>query len=94
MGVVVEALKEALAHVLVDEGVVRDLVDPLVELGLVRQLAVQQQVGDFEVGRLLGELFDRIAAIAEDAFVAVDEVIDDLAFGGRTKGGIVEPDPW
>ena len=45
---------------------------PLVELRLRRQLAVDQQVGDLEVGRLLRELLDRIAAVLEDALVAVD----------------------
>ena len=46
---------------------------PLVELRLGRQLAVDQQVGDLEVGGLLGELLDRIAAVLEDALVAVDD---------------------
>ena len=46
--------------------------DPLVELRLRRQLAVDEQVGDLEVGRLLGELLDRVAAVLEDALVAVD----------------------
>ena len=72
MRVVAEALHELL-DVLVHEGVDRDLVRPLVELRLRRQLAVEQQVGDLEVGRLLGELLDRIAAVLEDALVAVDE---------------------
>ena len=40
--------------------------------GLRRQLAVDEQVGDLEVGRLLGELLDRVAAVLEDALVAVD----------------------
>ena len=44
-----------------------------VELRLRRQLAVDQQVRDLEVGRLLGELLDRVAAVLEDALVAVDE---------------------
>ena len=43
-----------------------------VELRLGRQLAVDEQVGDLEVGRLLGELLDRVAAVLEDALVAVD----------------------
>ena len=48
--VVAEALHEAL-DVLVHERVDRDLVRPLVELRLVRELAVDEQVGDLEVGR-------------------------------------------
>ena len=59
MGVVVEALQEPLADVLVNERVVRDLVAPLLELGLGRELAVEQQVGDLEVCRGLGQLLDR-----------------------------------
>ena len=55
-----------LLDVLVHERVDRDLVRPLVELRLRRQLAVDEQVGDLEVGRLLGELLDRIAAVLED----------------------------
>ncbi len=31
------------------------------------QLAVDQEVGDLEVGGLLGQLLDRVAAVAEDA---------------------------
>ncbi len=38
-----------------------------------RQLAVQQQVADFEKGRLLRELIDRIAAIEQNSLVAVYE---------------------
>ena len=51
VGVVAEALEEVL-DVLVDEGVVGDVVDPALELRLGRQLAEDQQVGDLEVGRL------------------------------------------
>ena len=61
MGVVVEALDEPLAHVLVDERVVRDVVLPRLELLGGGQLAVDEEVGDLEVGRLLGEGLDRSA---------------------------------
>ena len=67
VGVVVEALEEPLADVLVDERVVRDLVAPGLELGSRRQLAVQQEVGHLQVGRALGQLLDRVAAVAQDA---------------------------
>ena len=49
VGVVAESLDELL-DVLVDEGVVGDVVGPGVELGLRRQLAEDEQVGDLEVG--------------------------------------------
>ncbi len=91
--VVVEALEESLAHVLVDEGVVGDLAHPLGELHGRRQLAVEQQVGDLEVGRALGQLLDRVAAVLQDPGVAVDVGDRALALGGRGEPGIVEPDP-
>ena len=53
-----------------------------VSCSLPRQRAVDQQVGDLEVGRVLAELLDRIAAVLEDAGVAVD-VGDRAAAGGR-----------
>ena len=51
----------------------RDLVLELAELGLGRQVAIDQQVGDFEETRVLGQLLNRIAAIQQHALVAVDE---------------------
>ena len=71
VGVVAEALHERL-DVLVHERVDRDLVRPRVELGLRRQLAVDQEVGDLEVGRLLRQLLDRVAAVLQHAVVAVE----------------------
>jgi hypothetical protein len=47
--------------VLVQQRVVADLVVPLGELGGRRQLAVEQQPGDLEVGAVLRELLDRVA---------------------------------
>src|SRR5205807_10670706 len=71
VGVVVEPVDEFL-DALVDDRVVRDVVDPRVELRRRRQLAVEQQVRGLEEGALLGELLDGIAAVAQDALVAVD----------------------
>ena len=92
MGVVVEALHEPLAHVLVDVGVVRDVVGPRRELRLRWQLAVEQQVRDFEERRLLGQLFDRVAAVAQDAGVAVELGDRTLARRGPHETGVVEED--
>jgi hypothetical protein len=39
----------------------------------VRQLAVDDQVGRLDEGRVLRQLLDRVAAVTEDAGVAVDE---------------------
>ena len=46
---------------------------------------MQQQVSGFKIGALFGEIFDRIAAIAEDAGIAVD--VGHLADARR---GVVE----
>ena len=48
---------------------------------LFGQLAVQQQVGDLEERRLLGQLLDRVAAVAQDAGVAVE--VGDRRLAGR-----------
>jgi hypothetical protein len=50
----------------------RDLVDPIIELRLRGQGAVDDQVGDLQVAGVLAQLLDRIAAVLEDAGVAVD----------------------
>ena len=72
MGVVVEALQEALSDVLVDEGVVRDVVRPLGVLLGRRQLPVEQEVGDLEIVRLLSKLLDRVPAVAQDAVLSIE----------------------
>ena len=62
-----------------------DLVPPARALGRSRQFAVQDQPGDVEVAGALGELLDGVAAIPEDALVAVD--VGDPADAG---GGVLE----
>jgi hypothetical protein len=90
--VVVEPLQEPLADVLVDERVVRDVVGPRFQLLLAGQLAVDQQVRHLDVGRLLGQLLDGVAPVAQDARVAVD--LGDAAGAERrgAEGRVVEPD--
>ena len=88
MRVAPETLEEP-AHLLVHHGVARDAV---VEVGLLRggrQLAIEQQVAGLQEIAVLGELLDRVAAIEQDALVAVD--IGDLRFAacGRGKAGVV-----
>ncbi|MNT28361.1 hypothetical protein D3C72_1640430 [compost metagenome] len=56
------------------------------ELGLLfcgRQFAVEQQVAGFQVVRLFSQLFDRVAAVQQNAVVAVDIGDLRLARGGR-----------
>ena len=56
---------------------------------LVGQLALDDQVGDLEVVALLGQFLDRIAAVAQDALVAVDVGDAALARGGVGEGRVV-----
>jgi hypothetical protein len=79
--VVAERVENAF-EVLVDERVVGDGGLERFELALRGELAVQQEVRRLEVARLLRQLLDRIAAVFEDALVAVD-VRDRAAAGGR-----------
>ena len=63
------------------------------ELRRGRQLAVDEQVGDLEVRRVLGELLDRVAAVLEDAVRAV-EVRDRRAARRRVhERGVVRHEP-
>src|SRR3546814_7271188 len=59
------------------------------EFGLVRQLAVHQQVGDLEEVRVSGQLFDRVAAIQQHALVAVDVGDGRFARGGGAETRVV-----
>src|SRR6202158_90339 len=72
MGIVMEAVDQLL-DVLVEERVMSDRVHPVATLGGIGQLTVNQEVGDLEEGAAFGQLLDRIAAIAEDAALAIDE---------------------
>ena len=88
MGVVLEPLHQLL-DVLVQQRVLRDGVGPALQLLLGRQLAEQNQIGDFEIVAVLGQLLDGVAAILQDAFVAVD-VGDGAAARRRVqKRGVV-----
>jgi len=78
--VVRQRIEEA-AQVLVQQGVTTDAGVELVEFTRAGQLAVNEQPGRLEEARVLGDLLDRVAAIAEDALLAVDE--GDRRAGGR-----------
>src|SRR6266851_8049073 len=75
-----EAVQELL-DALVDEGVMGDVVGPLLQLRSAGQLAAQDQVGSLQVIALLGQLLDWIAAVAQDAGVAINE--SDAALAQR-----------
>ena len=80
---------EEVAELLADERVALDLVDPCVQLLGRRQLALDQEVGDFEERRALGKFLDRVAAVAQDPVVAV-EVCDGASGGRRVRISVVE----
>ena len=90
--VMMEAVDELL-DVLVDERVVRDVVLPGCELLLVGELAVDQQVGHLEERALLGQLVDRIAAVAQDPGGAIDEGHRAAAARGVRERRVVGQQP-
>lgn len=67
-----EGVEEAL-HLFVEQRVTRDLGEVCIALRWGRHLAVEQQVGDLEEGRLGGKLLYGIAPVAKLAGDAVDE---------------------
>ena len=78
--VVAEAVDEA-GDVLVDQRVATELALPVVELGAVRQLAFEDQIGDLEIAAVRGQILDRVAAMAERPGAAVE--VGDRAPAGR-----------
>src|SRR3712207_1974285 len=70
VGVVPEAVHEVL-YVLVDVGVVRDLIDPPIVLVLGRQVPVDQEVRHLQIGRSLAELLDGDAPVLQDALLPI-----------------------
>ena len=66
---------------------------PLLKLRLGRQLAEQDQVRGLEKVAVLGQLLDRIAAVEQDALVAVDEGDPAPARGGVHERRVVGHHP-
>ena len=83
MGVAPETLEEP-AHLLVHHRVMDHAVDEIGFLGGGRQFAVEQEVAGLEEIAVLGQIVDRIAAIEQNALVAVD--IGDLGFARAGRG--------
>ena len=71
MGVVVKAVEKFL-DAFVNESVVRNVVGPIIQLRRSRQFAMQEQIRGFQIGAFFRQVFDGIAAITEDASVAID----------------------
>ncbi len=76
-------------EILVHVRVIGDVVHEGVVLRLFRQLAVAEQPRDLEEAGLLGELLDRVAPIAQDTLVAIDEGDRAPARGGVQERRIV-----
>ena len=72
MGVAGKAPIEA-PHVLVDHRVVRERLPEGVELRRARKFAFDQQVGDLDEVTSLGQHLDRVATVAEDSLLAIEE---------------------
>ena len=74
-----EELEEAL-HVLVHQRVRTYVLLEFRQLFTVRQIAEKQQVGDFQERGFLGQLFDRVATVMQNALLSIEE--SDRALGG------------
>ena len=87
-----EALEEP-HHLLVDHRVTAHAIVEIGFLGFGWQFAVQQEIAGFQEVAVLGQLLDRIAAVEQDAFVAVD--VGDLQLAARRRGeaGIIGEHP-
>jgi hypothetical protein len=71
---------------------VRNIVDEIIELLLVRQFLVQNQVSGFQENGFFGDLFDRVAAIAQDTFFTVEIGYCALCRRGVFKARIIALD--
>jgi len=88
VGIAAEALVKA-AQLFVHHRVARDRIVEILKFIRRWQFAAQQKMGDFHEAALLGELLDRIAAVQQHAFAAVDEGQLGLAAGGRGKTRVI-----
>ena len=83
VGVAAEAHKEPI-KLLVEHGVIGDGVFELFEFLSARKFAVQKQVADLQKAGALCKLINRIAAVQQNALIAIDK--GDLAFAGGRRG--------
>jgi hypothetical protein len=86
--VVLETLHQLL-DVLVEHRMEGDLAGPVVELAGRRQLAEEDEVRGLEERAVLGQLLDWVAAVEQDALVAVDVGDAAAARGGVLKRRVV-----
>ena len=71
MSVVMESFKKSLSNVLVNEGVIRDFMGPVVILRFGGKFPVKEEIGHLKKVRFLGQLLDGIPAIAKDPIFAI-----------------------
>ncbi len=84
-----------LTEALVEHHALGDLRGEIVELRLGRELAVDQEVGNLKERGLLSELLDRVAAVTQDALLAVNvgdrrlarSSVDETGVQGGVPGG-------
>src|SRR5712672_1309107 len=88
MGVAAKALEEA-GYLLVNHGVMDHAIVKIFLLRLGRQFPVEQEIACLQEVALFGELLDRVAAVFEDAGIAVDIGDLGLAASRGGKAGVV-----
>ncbi len=79
MRVATETTEKA-RHLLMHHGVMRHAIIEIRFLALGRQFAVKEQVAGLQKIAVFGELFDRISAVQQNSFVAVN--VGDLRLAG------------
>ncbi len=87
MGIRGESFEEFF-HIFVDHGVIGELSAEVCELAGGGEFAVEEEPGGFDEVGVFGELFDGVTAVAEDAFVAVDEGDGTFAGAGAVEAGV------
>ena len=87
-----EAIKKA-AQLFMQHGVVGHALAKFLILRGIGQIAIQQQIGNFQEARFFGQLINGIAAIKQDAGIAIN--IGDGAFAGsgRAIAGVKGENP-
>src|SRR5512143_194728 len=70
MRIMMESVNE-LFDILMDNRVIGNVVRPVRQLGFRGKLAIKNKIGRLQISTLLRDLFDRIATIAQNAFVPI-----------------------
>src|SRR5215831_20115238 len=92
MSIVMETINKFF-DVFVNEGMKGNIVGPVLQLRLCRQLPIEDQVGGFQIGAPLSKLFNRVTTIAQDSLFSVDKSNLALARSCIHKGRVIGHDP-